>query len=227
MLRAFPIAAALLLAALLPAALGDCPNRDVRCRIPNAQSVLQVSAGMLNICGGSAPGQERLHVATCSWVPPAWRPGAAMATGRALRAPAAPMVLKDGPGQQTCLVCSDQSLRLVCTLSSTACLQVSSNGCSFGGSANAGVSGTPEGVLPSGSVTLNGQCYDAFTSSDNTYFVPVGVIGGAGTCYQYQFGDMSIWVSDNVGNKLEGAGSVHEGCVRALLPAACAAAPMV
>jgi len=69
--------------------------------------------------------------------------------------------------------------------------QVSQSGCSVDGSVDVGFTGD----VPAGTVTVNGQCYNSYTDTDGTTFVPMGVIPGVGTCYQYQFGDWSIWDS--------------------------------
>lgn len=116
---------------------------------------------------------------------------------------------------------SDSDLRLgsagpLCLLAAMA-MQVTANGCSGGVAANAGVIGD----VPSGSVTLNGSCYDSYTDTDGTTFVPMGTMT-VGTCYQYQFGDMSVEDSCRpCSSFVDGCSASVTGCYSCLT--ACAA----
>lgn len=56
----------------------------------------------------------------------------------------------------------------------------SSEGCSTGGQANVGF----EGELPSGSVEINGNCFNTFTDSTGFSYVPMGVVT-AGQCFDF------------------------------------------
>lgn len=54
----------------------------------------------------------------------------------------------------------------------------SSQGCDMGGSAQVGF----EGELPSGSIGVNGNCFNSFTDSTGFSYIPMGVIT-VGQCY--------------------------------------------
>ena len=54
----------------------------------------------------------------------------------------------------------------------------SSQGCNVGGGATVGF----EGELPSGSIEINGSCFNTFTDSTGFSYIPMGVVQ-AGQCY--------------------------------------------
>jgi hypothetical protein len=76
-----------------------------------------------------------------------------------------------------------------------------------------------EGNVPVGSATISGRCYKAYQETDGTTFVPMGVFT-AGTCYKYEFGDMSVREScracrslvDECADRVQGCRSCSRVC---------------
>eukprot|EP00798_Chlamydomonas_sp_ICE-L_P024849 gene24849-10506_t len=73
--------------------------------------------------------------------------------------------------------CPDAGIRCRIPVQNTGST-VSSNGCEGGSD----VTGTVDGAGPSGSVSINGKCFNSFTSAENTEYVVIGSIT-IGQCY--------------------------------------------
>jgi hypothetical protein len=73
--------------------------------------------------------------------------------------------------------CPDTDIQCLIATSAVGTV-TSSQGCSTGGGVNVGF----EGELPSGSIDINGNCFNTFTNSTGFSYVPMGVVT-AGQCF--------------------------------------------